>query len=56
MEKSDQVKIKKEKEKQNREELSQQQQAKAQGSKKDIPTEESEDNRPEGAPRIDILV
>ena len=60
MEKSDQVKIKKEKEKekekQNREELSQQQKSKAKDPKADIPTEESEDSRPEGAPRIDILV
>ena len=56
MEKSDQVKIKKEKEKQNREELSQQQKSKAKDTKADIPTEESEDNRPEGTPKIDILV
>lgn len=56
MEKSDQVKIKKEKEKQSREELSQQQKSKAKDPKADIPTEESEDSRPEGAPRIDILV
>ena len=56
MEKSDQIKIKKEKEKQNREELSQQQNAKTKGQNADIPTEESEDNRPEGAPRINILI
>lgn len=58
MEKSDQVKIKKEKEKekQKHEELSQQQKSKAKDPKADIPTEESEDSRPEGAPRIDILV
>ena len=56
MEKADQAKIKKEKEKQNREELSQQQKSKAKDPKADIPTEESEDSRPEGAPRIDILV
>jgi len=62
MEKSDQVKIKKEKEKekekekQNREELSQQQKSKAKDPKADIPAEESEDSRPEGVPKIDILV
>lgn len=58
MEKSDQVKIKKEKEKekQKHEELSQQQKSKAKDPKADIPIEESEDSRPEGAPRIDILV
>jgi len=58
MEKSDQVKIKKEKEKEKekREELSQQQKSKTKDPKADIPTEESEDSRPEGAPRIDILV
>ena len=56
MEKSDQIKIKKEKEKQNREELSQQQKSKAKDPKADIPTEGSEDSRPEGMPRIDILV
>ena len=58
MEKSDQVKIKKDKdkEKQNREELSQQQKSKAKDPKADGTTEESEDSRPEGVPRIDILV
>jgi len=56
MEKSDQVIIKKEKEKQNHEELSQQQKSKTKAPRADTPAEESEDSRPEEAPKIDILV